>query len=292
MIHEVEVKGLLHRTKHPQSWYDVYYNFNIYRGCRHACIYCDSRSKCYGIENFNDVTVKINSAQLLKKKLVSISTKRTIGTGSMSDPYEPVESKYKLTRSCLQLIAKYGFPLNLITKSDLILRDIDILDQIKKTFCQVIFTITTTNSMLASLIEPYAPSPQRRLLAIKELSKRGINVGVHIMPILPFINDTESNIKDIVMQSKQHGASFIVASFGVTLRDRQREYYYNELDKIKPGYSKIYQKQYRDTYYCESVKASMLKQYFKKLCKEQDLIYSMAAVTTYEKLKQTQLKLF
>ncbi|QOR33736.1 radical SAM protein [Clostridium sp. 'deep sea'] len=292
MIHEVKVKGLLHRTKDPQSWYDVYYNFNIYRGCSHACIYCDSRSKCYGIENFNDVVVKINSPQLLKKKLVSISTKRTIGTGSMSDPYEPAEKKYKLTQSCLKLIARYGFPLNLITKSDLVLRDIDILSEINRAFCQVIFTITTTNRKMSSLIEPYAPNPQRRLLAIKELSKRGINVGVHIMPILPFINDTESNIKDIVTQSKQHGANFIIASFGLTLRDRQREYYYNQLEKIKLGLSKIYQKQYGDLYYCESIKASKLRQYFKELCKENHLIYNMADVTTYEKLKQTQLKLF
>ena len=292
MIQEIEAKNLLHRTKQPDHWYDVFYNFNIYRGCRHACIYCDSRSLCYGIENFNDVEVKVNAPALLKKQLASITKKRTIGTGSMSDPYEPVEKKYTLTRQCLTLIARYGFPLNLITKSDLITRDLDILQAINKTYCQVIFTITTTNDRLAAKIEPYAPSPTRRLAAMNQLSQQGINVGVHIMPILPYINDTEKNIKNIVMQSKQNGADFIMASFGVTLRDRQRDYYYNELNKLKAGFSKNYQKQYGDAYYCESKKAKKLKAYFKKLCNEHGLTCSMKDVITYEKLKHKQLKLF
>jgi len=165
LIKEIDAKVLLSPNKKPSGWFGTNYLFNIYRGCEHRCIYCDSRSLCYKIENFDELIVKRNAIELLRKELKGKRKKGTIGTGSMSDPYTISEKKYSLTRGCLEAIAEYNFPVHITTKSNLILRDIDLLEEINKTYASVAITITTTNDALAKKLNPL----RRHLLIVSKL---------------------------------------------------------------------------------------------------------------------------
>jgi len=266
-VKEIHAKSILNRMNHPSSWFGVEYNMNVYRGCQHSCIYCDSRSECYRIENFDDIIVKVNAPKLLENELRRKRKRGTIGTGAMSDPYIPLEKKYNLTGKCLEIIEKYRFPLMIGTKSNLILRDIDVLEAINKVYCCVAITITTADDNLAAVLEPNAPSPTQRLNAMGVLSELGIKTGVLMMPVLPYIEDNEENIVDIVNKSKGYGVSFIIPSFGLTLRDRQRDYYYKKLDKHFPGLSDKYKKRYKSYYSCSSPNSKKLYKVFINKCK-------------------------
>ncbi len=268
MYIEIEAKSLLaHKTK-PDPWFGFKYNMNIYRGCEHQCIYCDSRSECYGIDNFNDILVKVNAIDLLQKELASKRVKGTIGTGSMSDPYTFAERKYKLFAQALKVIAQFHFPIHIITKSNLVERDLEILKEINRIYAAVSFTVTTVNDQLARKLEPHAPSPTHRFKAMEALAKEGIYVGITMMPILPFIEDDLDNIKAILYQARESGARYIIPWFGMTLRDRQREFYYHRLDEYFPGLKKQYQKRFGNSYYCSANSASDLEKTFRELCSE------------------------
>jgi DNA repair photolyase len=266
MIREIQAKTMLSHRKEPDPWFGVKYNMNIYRGCQHQCIYCDSRSECYQIEDFNDVLVKVNAIPLLRKELTSKRIKGTIGFGSMSDPYTPAEADYCLTRQALEVIAEMRFPVHMLTKSDLVLRDMDLLQQINQVFAIVSFTITTANDTLAAILEPYAPLPSERLRALQTLAENGIRSGVMLMPVLPFLEDTPENITAIVEAAFAHGASYILPAMGLTLRDRQRDYYLQRLDEHFPGLSEKYQRTYGSSYSCPPVNAKALYQHFEQQC--------------------------
>jgi len=157
MIKEIQAKSILSHAKATDPWFGIQYTMNLYRGCQHQCIYCDSRSECYQIENFNDTLVKVNALELLEKELPSKRVKGTVGTGSMNDPYAPVEKQYQLTRGALQLLIKYGFPVHVLTKSKLVVRDVDMLQEIEeKTQALVSFSITTCDDQLGKKVEPGA----------------------------------------------------------------------------------------------------------------------------------------
>ncbi len=263
---------------------------NIYRGCSHGCIYCDSRSECYRIENFEDIVVKTNAVDLLRKELATKRNKGTIGTGAMSDPYIPTEKEYKLTRNALEVIAQRRFPVHITTKSNLVLRDIDIISEINKIYASVSITITTTDDELAKKIEPFAPLPSDRLKAIGILATLGVTVGITMMPILPFIEDNIENIADIVRKAKEYGVGYIYPAFGVTLRDRQREYYYDKLDNLFPGLKSKYEKKFGNYYSCSANNIKKLKQTFYEECNKYDISTSMPS---YEnKVSQVQLSIF
>jgi len=172
MIHEIEAKKLLITNPHPSSWFGVKYYLNIYRGCMHGCIYCDTRSECYNIDNFDtDISVKTNAIELLKKELLAKRFRETIGFGSASDPYVPIEKKYELTKQALEVVKDFRFPLSLLTKSNLVLRDADIISEIsKQNYACIAFTITTADDELAKIIEPHAPLPSQRFQAMGILS--------------------------------------------------------------------------------------------------------------------------
>jgi DNA repair photolyase len=210
MIKDIQAKTLLARVKGPNDWFGLFYNMNLYRGCQHHCIYCDSRSDCYQIEDFDhDVLVKVNAIELLRRELAGKRVIGTIGTGSMNDPYMPLEANVCLTRRALEVIAGFGFPVHVITKSDLVLRDIDLLEEIsRKTYSAVTFTVTTADELLSKRLEPGAPAPSRRLAALQALSRRGLLTGISMMPVLPFIEDTEENIRAIVNLAHLAGASY------------------------------------------------------------------------------------
>jgi len=289
MNKEIQAKVLLSHVKQPDSWFGLKYNMNLYRGCQHQCIYCDSRSLCYGIENFADILIKANAIELLRKELASKRVKGTIGTGSMNDPYMPIEKKVNLTGRALQAIAQFRFPVHIITKSDLVLRDLDVLRDIKRVYAAVSFTLTTTDDALAKKIEPAASLPSMRLKAIESLAANGIYTGVTMMPILPFLEDDEENIRQIVARAADAGASYILASFGMTLRDRQRAYYYNKLDKHFPDIKRRYIQQFGDAYFAPAQGYERLKMLFKALCAEYGIAMRMKV---YERETAVQMSLF
>lgn len=250
MIHEIQAVTLLNPVKQPDTWFGLKYNMNLYRGCQHQCIYCDSRSQCYGIENFRDVLVKVNAIDLLRQELARKRVKGTIGTGSMNDPYMPVEKQFNLTGQALAVIAQFRFPIHVITKSDLVLKDLETLRQINEVYAAVSFSLTTIDDTLARKVEPGAPVPSRRLQAMARLAQAGIVTGVVMMPLLPFIEDDAEGVQRIVQQARDHGAQYIIPCFGVTLRDRQRAYYYAQLDRHFPGLRQQYQRCYGGDYFC------------------------------------------
>jgi DNA repair photolyase len=265
---EIEAKTLLATVKQPDELFGLKYNMNLYRGCQHQCIYCDSRSLCYGIENFQDILVKINGIELLKKELAHKRVKGTIGTGSMHDPYMPIEKQYRLTGQALELMAQFGFGVHVITKSDLVVRDVDLLCAVGRVHASVSFSISTTDDGLSRKIEPGAPPVSARFAAMQFLAQRGVQVGVTLMPVLPFIEDTPENIQAVVERAAASGARYIVPWFGMSQRDRQREYYHAQLDRLFPGLREKYVCAFGDRYGCPARGAARLGALFQTLCSQ------------------------
>jgi DNA repair photolyase len=289
MIKEIQAKVLLSHVKQPDTWFGLKYSMNLYRGCQHQCIYCDSRSECYQIEHFNtEVLIKANAIELLRKELASKRVKGTIGTGSMNDPYMPLEAEVNLTGRALEVIAQFGFPVHVMTKSSLVLRDLDTLCQINAHFAAVSFTITTADDALAAKLEPGAAPVSERFRAMRVLADHGIHTGVSMMPILPFIEDNEDNIRQIVAQARDHGAAYIIPSFGMSLRDRQRAYYYDRLDRLFPGLRQRYEHTFGGQYHCAVPDADRLARVFNELCERYGIATRMRQ---YEPVSGTQLRL-
>ncbi len=258
------------------SWFGHNYNMNIYKGCCHGCIYCDSRSECYRVENFDDVRAKENALSLIEKELKSKRQTGVVGTGAMSDPYNPFEKEYGLTRGALVLINKYGYGVSIATKSDLILRDIDLIKAIQIHSPVIIkITITTCDDALCRKLEPNVSVSSKRFDALRELSANGIYAGILLMPVLPFLEDNEENIKGIIALAYESGAKFIYPAFGVTLRQNQREWYYDRLDQHFPNLKQKYIKQYGNAYECRSPKAKELWNLFKSECDRLGILYKM-----------------
>ncbi|NLE46099.1 MAG: radical SAM protein [Chloroflexi bacterium] len=287
-MREIEAIALLSPVKQPDRWFGLRYSMNLYRGCQHRCIYCDSRSLCYQIEDFDEVQVKANAIDLLRRELAAKRSKGTIGTGSMSDPYMPVERDLMLTQRALQLIAEFGFPLHVMTKSDLVLRDLDLLRTIGRVFSSVTFTITTVDDQLGSEVEPGAPLVSTRFAAMGRLAAHGVQTGVAIMPILPLLEDTLENVEAILRTARDFGATYATASFGVTLRDRQRAYFLEQLDRLYPGMRAEYERRYGDQYFCPARGHRYLEQEFDGLCESRGL---KTGVPHYRPERAQQLRL-
>lgn len=289
-MHFVEAKGIL-TTNGGRC------GMNIYRGCSHGCIYCDSRSKCYQFTHpFEDIEVKQNAPMLLEAALKSKRKKCIIGTGSMSDPYMHCETELELTRKCLEIIHRYGFGLAIQTKSDRILRDIDLLHDINKdTKCVVQMTLTTYDDELCSILEPNVCNTKRRLEVLKMMQERGIPTIVWITPILPFINDTEENVMQILEACAKVGVKGIIDfGMGLTLREGDREYFYAALDKHFPGMKKRYIETYGNAYDLPSPDSGKLTGILKEICMENNMMYKPDDCFRYmnefpEKYKQMSL---
>ncbi len=268
------------------NWFGSNFNMNIYRGCCHGCIYCDSRSECYHVENFDQVRTKENALEIIEHELKSKRKTGIIINGSMSDGYNPFEKDLELTRGALKLIDRYGFGIAVDTKSDLVLRDIDILKSIQKhSPVAISFTITTADDVLCKKIEQHVCLTSARLAAIKELSANGIPCGVLLMPILPFINDTEENILGIIRMAHEAGAKWIFTfgGFGVTLRQNQRDYFYQKLDELFPGIKQKYIAQFGNSYSCTSPNSKQLWKVFVAECERLGILYRMSDISEYIK---------
>ncbi len=290
----IKSKTILSKVKYGNEWYGIDYNMNLYRGCSHKCIYCDSRSECYHIYNFDMVRGKENALEILEQELSKKRKKGVIGIGSMSDTYNPLEKEYEQTRGALKLVLKYGFGVSIDTKSDLILRDIDLLKKINsKNSVIVKFTITTPNDKLSKIIEPNVCVSSKRLQAIKILADNEIFTGIMLNPILPFITDKEQDIKKLVELAYKSGAKFIHTYMGMTLRQNQRHYYYNKLDENFVGLKNKYIEYYNDRYNCIVPNSTKLYEVFINECNKYGILYNMKdIIKSYKRKENEQVTLF
>lgn len=292
----IKAKSIVTRTK-STAWFGAQYNMNIYKGCCHGCIYCDSRSQCYRIENFDNVRAKEDALKIIRDDLRKKVKTGVISTGAMSDPYNKFEKDLCLTRHALELIDAYEFGIAIATKSSLITRDIDILKDIQKhspVICKI--TITTYDDELCKKIEPNVSLSSERFKAIEQLSKAGIFSGILLMPVLPFIEDNQENILNIINMANKMGARFIYPAFGMTLRQNQREYYLYKLEKLFPqkDFKEKYIKTYGNAYQCTSKNAKKLWYIFKEQCDKYGILYNMNDIIKAYKsgYEDIQLKFF
>lgn len=287
-MHFVEAKGIL--SQHN--------GMNLYRGCTHGCIYCDSRSKCYGFTHeFEDIEVKRNAPELLEKALISKRKPCMIGTGAMCDPYMHCEKELMITRSCLEIIERYGFGATVQTKSDLVLRDLDLLKRInEKAKCVVQMTLTTYDEELCGILEPNVCTTKERVKALEILRDNGIPTIVWLSPILPFINDTNENINKILDYCIDAEVKGIICfGMGVTLREGDREYFYAALDRHFEGLKEKYHAKYGYSYELTSDNNYELMTLFRKRCKEHGIMYNVEECFAYLREfpeKYEQLSLF
>ena len=273
-MHYVKAKSILS----PQN------GMNLYRGCSHGCIYCDSRSTCYRMNHdFEDIEVKENALELLEDALRRKRKRCMIGTGSMSDPYIPLEINLESTRKALLLIEKYGFGVALQTKSDRVLRDLDILKRInEKTKAVVQMTLTTADDHLCKVIEPNVCTTGERFHALKILRENGISTVVWLCPILPYINDTQRNIEEILSMCVEAGVRGVICfGMGLTLRDGNREYFYCQLDRHFPGLKERYIREFGDRYEISSPHGSELMELFHKICAENGIMHHNDEIFSY-----------
>lgn len=273
-MHYKEAKSILS----PQN------GMNLYRGCTHGCIYCDSRSACYNMtHDFEDIEVKINAPALLEDALNRKRRKCMVGTGSMCDPYLPLERELKLTQACLEIIERKGFGVTLLTKSDLILRDLLLLKRINdSTKCVVQMTLTTFDEALCRILEPHVCSTKRRVEVLRQMRDNGIPTVVWLSPVLPFINDTEENLRGLLnycIEARVHG--IICFGFGVTLRDGDREYFYGKLDQHFPGYKERYIKKYGNAYEVMSDSNDALMGVFRETCDKNGILHGPVKLFEY-----------
>ena len=291
-MHFVDAKGIL--TPHGSAR-----GMNVYRGCSHGCIYCDARSKCYQFDHaFEDIEVKQNAPELLENALRSMRKRCMIGTGAMCDPYIPAEKDLKITRRCLELIDRYEYGAAIQTKSALILRDTELLESInRKTKAVVQMTLTTFDEDLSRVVEPNVCTTKRRIEVLEEFNRHGIPTVVWLTPILPFINDTKENIENILSECVRIGVKGIICyDMGLTLREGDREYYYDALDKSFPGLKKRYIETYGNAYELPSPNDKELMSVFHDVCRKNNIISDPNKCFSYlgefpEKFEQMTLNL-
>ena len=273
-MHFVQARGILSQNN----------GMNIYRGCSHGCIYCDSRSKCYGFTHaFEDIEVKENAPELLEQALRSKRHKCMIGTGAMCDPYLPAEKELQLTRKCLKLIDRYEYGVTVLTKSNLVLRDLDLLQSINRKAKAVLqMTLTTYDEELCRKLEPNVSTTRERFEVLMRCKELGIPTLVWMTPILPFINDTRENIEGLLDYCLQAGVQgILVFDVGVTLREGDREYFYQALDRDFPGIRQKYVSTYGNAYDIPSPHAKELMALIQNTCTANGMLCSPKECCTY-----------
>ncbi len=273
-MHYKTVKGILSSSN----------GMNLYRGCQHGCIYCDSRSKCYNIDHaFEDIEVKENALELLEDALRRKRQRCMIGTGAMTDPYIPIEEKLEYTRRALLLIEKYGFGITVHTKSDRVLRDLDILKRINNSTKAVVqMTLTTADEKLCKIIEPNVSTTKERVRALRILHDEGIPTVVWLCPILPLLNDTEENISEILNMCIDTGVRGVLCfNMGLTLREGNREYFYRQLDRSFPGLKEKYIRMYGNNYEINSPNDVRLMALFRETCRNNGIMHDHRQIFAY-----------
>lgn len=273
-MHYVKAKGILSAKN----------GMNLYRGCTHGCIYCDSRSACYQMpHDFEDIEVKKNAIPLLEAALRRRRRPCMLGMGAMTDPYLPLEAELRQTRKALELIQRYGFGVSLLSKSDLLLRDLDLFQAIhRQAKCVVQMTLTTCDEALCRTLEPKVCTTQARFAALKALREAGIPAVVWLCPILPLINDTPENIDGILDLCVQAGVKGVLCfGMGMTLRQGSRAYFYQQLDRLFPGLKAVYIRRYGSAYHLSSPRSRELMALFRRRCRQAGLMHSQQEIFSY-----------
>ena len=294
-MEEVKSKVLMQPCGDGSGWFGHNWNVNLYRGCCHGCIYCDSRSSCYQVHEFDRVRCKQDALHILEEELRSKRRKGIVGLGAMSDPYNPFEREKLLTRGALQLLGKYGFGVSIATKSDLITRDAQLLADIAQHNPALAkITITAADDDLSRRVEGNVCPSSARFAALEALSKKGVFSGVLMLPVLPFIEDNEENILGIVRRASDSGARFIYTTMDVTLRGNQRQWFYDRLQERFPGVKEKYMKTFGEAYACASPRAEELYAAFAEACDRAGIAYKMPDIIAASRARyQTQqLSLF
>lgn len=289
-MHTVQAKSILSADN----------GMNLYRGCQHGCIYCDSRSRCYHMDHvFEDIEVKENALELLEQALRKKRAPCMLATGSMTDPYIPLEEELRLTRGALELAYRYGFGFTLITKSARVLRDLDLLQAInERTKCVVQMTLTTFDEELCKKLEPNVSTTRERFEALCRLREAGIPTVVWLCPILPFLNDTEENVRGVLEYCAGAGVRGVLCfGMGLTLREGNREYFYRQLDRLFPGMKERYIKTFGTAYMCDSPNSAALMRLYHDFCAERGMMHDVDEIFSYlrafeSKTDAPQLSLF
>ncbi len=273
----VRARSILQKVRHHgDEWFGIDYNMNLYRGCCHGCIYCDSRSECYRVDDFDRVRVKFDALAILRRELRSRRVRGVVGVGAMSDTYNPFERDLNVTRGALELLAEHGFGVSVDTKSTLVTRDIDLLRAIGGAGGAIAkLTITTADDRLARLIEPHAPAPSERFAALAELAEAGVFCGVLFTPTLPWVTDDETTVRGVVEGAAAAGARFVYHMTGVTMRDRQRDHFLERVAAVDPALPDRYRRAFGERYFCNSPRAAESRALFRALCKEHGLLWRM-----------------
>ena len=273
-MHYVKAKGILSGDN----------GMNLYRGCTHGCIYCDSRSRCYQMNHaFEDIEIKENALELLEKALLSKKKRCMIGTGAMTDPYIPLEEELRMTRGALEIIERHGFGVTVQTKSVRILRDLDILQKInEKSKAVVQMTLTTHDDTLCRILEPNVSVTSERVVALKRFRDAGIPTVVWLCPILPYINDTRENVEGILQSCIESGVTGIICfNMGVTLREGNREYFYEQLDRHFPGMKQRYIRSFGNAYELNSHQNGELMRLYHNTCEKAGILHDNREIFSY-----------
>lgn len=292
----IKTRTIMTKSDQGSRWFGIDYHMNLYKGCTFGCIYCDSRSDAYHIDNFDEIRSKVDALKILEEELASKGYKGVVSFGTLSDPYNELESKYEITRGALELIKKYEFGVSIDTKSDLILRDIDLLKEIAlKNNVIIKISVTTYEDDLARVLEPHVISSTKRFEVLKELRKNNIYAGILMTPVLPFITDSEDNIKTLIHKAKENDAKFIYTKMGMTLRRKAREYYYEHIDKLYPGLSVDYKAVYEKNLVANPLRYKDLLELFVNECTKHHILCDMSEIIADYKKKiptREQISLF
>ena len=284
----VRARTILQKVRYNgDEWFGIDYNMNLYRGCCHGCIYCDSRSECYRIDDFDRVHVKFDALAILRRELRSRRVRGVVGIGAMSDTYNPFERNLRVTRGALELLAEHGFGVSVDTKSTLITRDIDLLRRIGDAGGAIAkITVTTADDRLARVIEPHAPAPSERFAALAQLAEAGVFCGVLFTPTLPYLTDDDETVRGVVEGAARAGAQFVYHMTGVTMRDRQRDHFLTRIAALDPALPERYRMAFGERYFCNSPRAAENRALFRALCKEHGLLWRMPDIIAAYKPQQ------
>lgn len=276
----IDVKTIVRKCTPNWNYLLFDYAMDIYRGCSHGCIYCYARSSYYEkTDNFTCIRAKRNALQIIWDELMRKVKTGVVLIGGVSDSYNPKEKELKLTRNTLELVNAFGFGACIITKSNLVTRDADILSDIKEhSPASVNFSITCCDDETCKKVEPFASATTERFKALEYLAKNGITTGVLIDPVIPYITDTNENVRELVKKAKQYGAQYIYLSTQITMADVQRDYFLQEAEKHYPGISEKFLKRYKNYYRCRSFNGKELWQTFVESCEKEGISYDMKAV--------------
>ena len=291
----VPARQIVARSKEDGSFYSYDYNMNLYRGCCHGCIYCDSRCDCYRVEDFDRVRGKKNALEIVGRELRYKQKTGVVATGAMSDPYNPFEEEHELTRGALELIDRYGFGISMLTKSPLVARDTGLYQRIAHhSLVSVKMTITAADDELCRILEPGVAPTSQRFGAIRALADAGLFTGIALVPVLPFITDTDENIRELAAMTAAAGGKYVYMETSVTLRMNQRDYYYQKLDRHFPGLREEYVRTFGERYRATTPRHRELRRILAEECRRHGLLYKLTDILAAQKkpYEQRQLRLF